>query len=151
MRVLFDKQSKAGQTLNIMDEGSDSDPGNGGDDSAFATYEALLAQRGFDKSHPYKPFISKLDWEIAKWGKLRGPTSTALGDLLGINGVRHKILAATHFVFTAIRFPNAWASHTTPFEVSMLWSTIYLPNGHHLSVRRSPLLAKHTSCISGTS
>lgn len=35
----------------------------------------------------YAPFKSRLDWEIARWAKLRGPSSTAMSELLSINGV----------------------------------------------------------------
>jgi hypothetical protein len=36
---------------------------------------------------PYMPFTSQLDWEIARWAKLRGPGSTAITELLTIPGV----------------------------------------------------------------
>ena len=36
----------------------------------------------------YWPFTSQLDWEITRWGKKRGPGSTALTELLEIDGVR---------------------------------------------------------------
>jgi len=39
----------------------------------------------------YAPFKSQIDWEFAKWAKLRGPTSTAVTDLLNIPGVRIEI------------------------------------------------------------
>ena len=32
-------------------------------------------------------FTSRIDWEIAHWAKLRGPSSTALSELLAIEGV----------------------------------------------------------------
>jgi hypothetical protein len=35
----------------------------------------------------WAPFISKMDWEIARWAKLRGPSSTAFTELLNIDGV----------------------------------------------------------------
>ncbi|KAJ7864581.1 hypothetical protein B0H14DRAFT_3084418 [Mycena olivaceomarginata] len=35
----------------------------------------------------YAPFNSKLDWEVARWAKLRGAGSTAFTELLKINGV----------------------------------------------------------------
>ncbi|KAJ3525552.1 hypothetical protein NMY22_g10528 [Coprinellus aureogranulatus] len=35
----------------------------------------------------WAPFNSRMDWEIAKWAKLRGPGSTAFSDLLAIPGV----------------------------------------------------------------
>ncbi|KAJ7190265.1 hypothetical protein GGX14DRAFT_538049 [Mycena pura] len=37
------------------------------------------------------PFRSQLDWEVARWAKLRGSTSTALTDLLDIPGVVDKL------------------------------------------------------------
>ena len=39
----------------------------------------------------YAPFKSQIDWEFAKWAKLRGPTSTAVTDLLNIPSVRIEI------------------------------------------------------------
>ncbi|KAG1772876.1 hypothetical protein EV702DRAFT_1181229 [Suillus placidus] len=44
-----------------------------------------------DTTNPYAPFNSRVDWEIARWAKLRGPTSTAFSDLLGINEVHEKL------------------------------------------------------------
>lgn len=38
-------------------------------------------------ANPYALFCSQIDWEVAKWGKLRGPTSTAFTELLEIPGV----------------------------------------------------------------
>ena len=38
---------------------------------------------------PYAPFQSQMDWEIARWAKLRGPGSTAVSELFGIPGVRY--------------------------------------------------------------
>lgn len=38
-------------------------------------------------NNPYAPFSSKTDWELACWAKLRGPSSTAVSDLLDIEGV----------------------------------------------------------------
>ncbi|KAM6501567.1 hypothetical protein JOM56_001544, partial [Amanita muscaria] len=35
----------------------------------------------------FEPFKSRLDWEFAKWAKLRGPSSTALTELLAIEGL----------------------------------------------------------------
>ncbi|PPQ73617.1 hypothetical protein CVT26_010525 [Gymnopilus dilepis] len=39
------------------------------------------------ESNLWAPFKSKMDWEIAKWAKLRGPGSTAFSELLAIDGV----------------------------------------------------------------
>jgi hypothetical protein len=35
----------------------------------------------------WAPFTSKIDWEVACWAKLRGPSSTAVSELLAIEGV----------------------------------------------------------------
>ena len=53
---------------------------------ANASYELEIAQ-DVDKTNPYAPFASQLDWDIAKWAKLRGPGSTAFGELMSIPGV----------------------------------------------------------------
>lgn len=40
-----------------------------------------------DLRNIYAPFSCKMDWEIARWAKLRGPSSTAFTDLMSIEGV----------------------------------------------------------------
>jgi hypothetical protein len=45
-------------------------------------------QKGLtDLDNPWAPFSSQLDWEVARWAKLRGPSSTAFTELLKIDGV----------------------------------------------------------------
>ncbi|TFK64692.1 hypothetical protein BDN72DRAFT_774279 [Pluteus cervinus] len=41
--------------------------------------------------NPWAPFNSQLEWEIAKWAKLRRQGSTAFSDLLAIPGVRERL------------------------------------------------------------
>ncbi|KAI0337593.1 hypothetical protein BDW22DRAFT_1314079, partial [Trametopsis cervina] len=41
--------------------------------------------------NPYSPFASKLEWELARWAKLRGVGQTAFSELLGIDGIRDKL------------------------------------------------------------
>ncbi|KAF7972500.1 hypothetical protein HWV62_17870 [Athelia sp. TMB] len=36
-------------------------------------------------------FQSRIDWEFARWAKLRGPSSTAVSDLLNIDGLHEKL------------------------------------------------------------
>ncbi|KAG0698877.1 hypothetical protein DFH29DRAFT_1016884 [Suillus ampliporus] len=59
--------------------------------SANATY-------GLDAGNTaniYAPFASQMDWDIAKWAKLRGTSSTAFTDLLEIDGFKcEQIIAA---------------------------------------------------------
>ncbi len=38
---------------------------------------------------PWAPFKSELDWITARWAKMRGPSSTAMTQLLAMPGVRH--------------------------------------------------------------
>ncbi|KAI0764455.1 hypothetical protein BC629DRAFT_1541305 [Irpex lacteus] len=37
---------------------------------------------------PYSPFASQMDWQIARWAKLRGQGSTAMSELLGVPGLQ---------------------------------------------------------------
>ena len=42
---------------------------------------------GGPSENPYSPFRSEIDWELAKWAKLRGPSATSFTELLNISGV----------------------------------------------------------------
>jgi hypothetical protein len=57
-------------------------PGSVRDASGFATYGC-----GLRSDETYAPFGSKLDWDVARWAKLRGPSSSAVSELLEIDGV----------------------------------------------------------------
>ncbi|KAH6912306.1 hypothetical protein BKA70DRAFT_1098303 [Coprinopsis sp. MPI-PUGE-AT-0042] len=50
-------------------------------------YQASLGS----PNETFAPFASKMDWEIAKWAKLRGPGSTAFSELLQIEGVHEAL------------------------------------------------------------
>ncbi|KAJ7756682.1 hypothetical protein B0H16DRAFT_1662562 [Mycena metata] len=52
-------------------------------------YESAL--NNSSASNLYAPFNSKMDWETARWAKLRGSGSTAFTDLLHIEGVREAL------------------------------------------------------------
>jgi hypothetical protein len=47
-------------------------------------YENAL---GGPSENPYAPFSSQVDWELAKWAKLRGPSATSFTELLNIGRV----------------------------------------------------------------
>ncbi|KAG1860757.1 hypothetical protein F4604DRAFT_1882538 [Suillus subluteus] len=53
------------------------------DHGANVAYGVHLA----NDENPYHPFNSQIKWEVARWAKLRGATSTAFLDLLLIDGV----------------------------------------------------------------
>lgn len=61
--------------------------------------QPLSQQESFDTKYrravggkDWAPFHSQMDWEIARWAKLRGPGSNAFSELLGIEGVSHEFL-----------------------------------------------------------
>ena len=56
-----------------------------------------VAQTG----NPYTPFASRLDWEIARWAKLRGSGSMAFTELLQIEEVCHCIYLSHHLCRSA--------------------------------------------------
>jgi hypothetical protein len=56
-------------------------PGRGQGASAFASQQTTFT------GSPWAPFQSQLDWDIARWAKLHGQTSTAVSELLAIPGV----------------------------------------------------------------
>jgi hypothetical protein len=41
----------------------------------------------YDAHNIYAPFTSQLDWEVARWGKIRGSSTTTFNELLAIDGV----------------------------------------------------------------
>ena len=45
-----------------------------------------------DPSNPYAPFRSRLEFELARWAKMRGPGSNAVTELLSIEGVRLSVV-----------------------------------------------------------
>lgn len=56
---------------------------------AASGYDTYSSNVKGSQTNPYAPFQSRIDWEIAKWAKLRGSGSTAFSDLLAIEGVRY--------------------------------------------------------------
>ncbi|KAJ6533574.1 hypothetical protein B0H19DRAFT_964937 [Mycena capillaripes] len=56
-------------------------------DERSASTEQQYSDALGTSSNIYAPFTSKIDWEIARWAKLRGSGSTAFTDLLKIEGV----------------------------------------------------------------
>ncbi|KAF9787519.1 hypothetical protein BJ322DRAFT_1003262 [Thelephora terrestris] len=52
-------------------------------------YQQYASGLGAEENGPseWAPFSTQLEWEVARWAKLRGPSSTALSELLQINGL----------------------------------------------------------------
>jgi hypothetical protein len=45
------------------------------------------AARTIHSANPYYPFVSRIDWDVAKWAKQQGPTQSAFTDFLKTKGV----------------------------------------------------------------
>lgn len=67
-------------------------------DKARTDYEAFKSSLGASSPNPYAPFTSKVDWEFARWAKMRGPGSTAVTELLSITEVRRLCTAAPAYL-----------------------------------------------------
>jgi hypothetical protein len=68
--------TKAGAPIKMRSAGAAQSP--------FTVYHQQLS---LNNNSMYAPFASKMDWEVAKWAKLRGPSSSAFNELLQIDGV----------------------------------------------------------------
>lgn len=75
------------------------DHGEGPDGSR----RAYAASVGITKEEPYAPFKSRLDWEVARWAKLRGPGATAVTDLLKIENVSSLVYGRANGMLTEWR------------------------------------------------
>ena len=65
------------------------------DEVGYARYSYDLCTRELPEE--WAPFSTHMEWEIARWAKLRGPSSTALSELLKIDGVCRLSLLSFHF------------------------------------------------------
>ncbi|RPD60944.1 hypothetical protein L226DRAFT_545471 [Lentinus tigrinus ALCF2SS1-7] len=57
------------------------------DEHEDTEYEQFQSTLGDQDDNPYAPFLLRIDWEIAKWAKMRGPGSTAVSELLQIKDI----------------------------------------------------------------
>jgi hypothetical protein len=62
--------------------------------SGYEGYKETLGSDATDNL--YTPFNSKMDWEFARWAKLRGVGSTSATELMGIEGVCVFLLDFSH-------------------------------------------------------
>ncbi|KAG1810188.1 uncharacterized protein HD556DRAFT_1428325 [Suillus plorans] len=84
-----------------------------GDDNADddASDDGLNAEPEWEPpENLYHPFTSKMDWEVARWAKLRGVSSTAFSDLLAIEGVSERLSLS----FKNANELNALVDHELP-------------------------------------
>jgi hypothetical protein len=57
-------------------------------DARQSTPGLQTPQDGLDTQNIWHPFQTRRDWEFAQWAKDRGPSSTAVTELLSMEGVR---------------------------------------------------------------
>jgi hypothetical protein len=94
----------------------------------------------------WSPFCSRLDWEIARWAKLRGPSSTAFSELLAIDGVGNtELLHVVLDLIDACRFASVWGSRTKTLQNSTRSSTLTFQIVPNLFEKRSSLVGRHLS------
>ena len=98
--------------------------------------------------NPWALFNSKLDWEIAHWAKLRGPGSTAVSDLLSIDGVCFLLQHLLVDALTANSFKKAWICHIKTLVNSADLSILDSPVADHNSSENQSLwMEKHLMFI----
>ncbi|KAI0055018.1 hypothetical protein BV25DRAFT_1816215 [Artomyces pyxidatus] len=59
--------------------------------STYQSYSGKLKTGKGPKPNLWAPFSCKLEWDIVRWAKMRGPTSTAFTELLQIDGVLDRL------------------------------------------------------------
>ena len=98
----------------------------------------------------WAPFSTRLEWEVACWAKLRGPSSTALSELLQIDGVSQFPLSC----FTEIEQYNFFSfqkhlGYHFPAQMNLTKSltTSYQMHCHNLSEMKLRLRGKDMNSI----
>ena len=115
---------------------------------ANASYELEIAQ---DKMNQYAPFPSQLDWDIAKWAKLRGPGSTSFDELLAIPSVCVSLCLVESGQVMLFRYMRGFRHHSEPPKNSIRSSTTTYQGGHRFNVMKSCLATKYVRCTIETS
>lgn len=66
-----------------------------------SAYEQFQGHIDAVNANPYAPFASRIDWEVARWAKTRGPGSTAVSELLAIEEVRRPTLVCINIYLSS--------------------------------------------------
>ncbi|KAF8872853.1 hypothetical protein CPB85DRAFT_1237372 [Mucidula mucida] len=59
--------------------------------NAFEVYESSLPHSPGERPHLYAPFKTKLEWKVAQWAKMDGPSASSFTRFLGIDEVRDRL------------------------------------------------------------
>ncbi len=92
-----------------------------GSDHGLSGFEAYRQSIGSNNN--YAPFHSKLDWDLAQWAKMHGPSSSAISKLLEIEGVRQYLFPSQFLITLYCSSGRRSAFHTTMFMSSIRLST----------------------------
>ncbi|KAI0311703.1 hypothetical protein OF83DRAFT_1087518 [Amylostereum chailletii] len=65
-------------------------------------YESQRKSNNAQSGNIWAPFESKIDWTMAYWAKMRGPSSTAMTELLQMDEVRRTYYFISLLLFTAV-------------------------------------------------
>ena len=86
-------------------------------DHGPSSFEAYQQSVGGD--HDYAPFHSQLDWEIARWAKMHGLSSSAVTKLLEIEGVRQQLFSSELLITQHYSSARRSAFHIAMFASSI--------------------------------
>ncbi|KAI0648469.1 hypothetical protein C8Q79DRAFT_1045282, partial [Trametes meyenii] len=90
-------------------------------------YQTYKDASDASQDNPYGPFVSKVDWEFARWAKLRGPGSTAVTELLVIEeiprllGLSYKTTAQLNALID--KYLTSGRPHFTRWEIVVAGET----------------------------
>jgi hypothetical protein len=95
--ILIDMENSVAATSMVIDKFPTGSPGAPIPDMprGFQAYESHQVRPG---DSGWAPFQSQRDWEVARWAKMRGPTSSAVTELLAIPGVRASYYLLLHVI-----------------------------------------------------
>ena len=106
----------------------------------YAGYSCALGVEDVT-ANEWAPFSTRTEWELARWAKLRGPSSTALSELLKIDGVsRSSSPDLICFNFLSKVVENLGLSFSSTDELNRIIDT-KLPNGLPQFVREEVTIA----------
>jgi hypothetical protein len=88
-----DAELRAGTTKPWIEKYSDKYPGTRAGRVVKHVEVEVDGAESSSRNNIYTPFLSKTDWEVARWAKLRGPGSTAFSELLAIDGVSQFLIS----------------------------------------------------------
>lgn len=104
--------------------------------TGYAAYSQKVDET---QANPWAPFTSRVDWEVARWAKLRGSGSTAFSDLLAIEGVCFlpvSVITSNHLILFS-RSSRLSNCHTRIQLNSIKSSTMsFLLKDPHLPVKK---------------